>query len=124
MKGMLSETFKNFYASRDNLDDALNSLCLSMNKARDLYFRLLILPVELVRLRESRIEDNRTKYLPTAEDLNPNMRFVENGFVKAVEENEEVVKYCEENKISWLPEHRHLLEDLLKAIMGSDLYAE
>lgn len=124
MKGMLEETFRNFYASRDNLEDALKTLSLSMKKARDLYFRLLTLPVELVRIRESQIEDNRTKYVPTAEDLNPNMRFVENGYVKAIENNEEVVKYCEENKISWLPVHKDMLESLLKTIMASDLYAE
>ena len=124
MKGMLEETFKNFYASRDNLDDALNSLRFSMNKARDLYFRLLILPVELVRLRESQIEENREKYLPSAEDLNPNMRFVENRFVSAVADNAEVSDYCEENRISWLPDHKDLLERLLKRIMESDLYAE
>ena len=124
MKGMLSETFKNFYASRDNLDDALNTLRMSMNKARDLYFRLLILPVELVRIRENQIEENRSKYLPTTEDLNPNMRFVENGFVKAVENNEDVENYCEENRISWLPNHKELLERLLKTVMNSELYAE
>ncbi|MDE6337308.1 MAG: hypothetical protein K2L34_12135, partial [Muribaculaceae bacterium] len=93
MKGMLEVTFSNFYASRDNLDDALNTLNLSMKKARDLYFRLLILPQELVRLRESQIEDNRNKYIPTAEDLNPNMRFVDNAFVKVVEQDEDVEKY-------------------------------
>ncbi|MDE6142899.1 MAG: hypothetical protein K2F94_02340 [Muribaculaceae bacterium] len=49
MKGMLSETFKNFYASRDNVDDALKTLNQSMAKGRELYFRLLILPVELTR---------------------------------------------------------------------------
>lgn len=124
MKGMLEDTFKNFYASRDNLDDALKTLRLSMKKARDLYFRLLILPSELVRMRERRIEENRSKYLPTADDLNPNMRFVENSFVRAVDSDEEVIKYCEENKISWLPTHRELLENLLKSIMDSDLYAE
>lgn len=124
MKSMMEDTFRNFYASRDNLDDALRTLSLSMKKARDLYFRLLTLPVELVRIREQQIEDNRAKYVPTAEDLNPNMRFVENGYVKAVEANEDVVSYCEENKISWLPAHKDMLESLLKTIMTSELYRE
>ncbi len=124
MRSMMEDTFRNFYASRDNLDDALRTLSLSMKKARDLYFRLLILPVELVRMREQQIEDNRSKYVPTAEDLNPNMRFVENGYVKAVEKNEDVESYCEENKISWLPTHKDLLESLLKTIMASELYQE
>ncbi len=123
-KGLLEETFRNFYASRDNIDDALKTLDLSMRRARDLYFRLLILPVELVRMRENQLEDNRNKYIPTEEDLNPNLRFVDNAFVKAVEENEEVRSYCETNGISWLPAHRQLLESLLKKILESDLYKD
>lgn len=124
MKGMLEETFKNFYASRDNVDDALRTLQYSMNKARDLYFRLLTLPVELVRMRENQLEDNRNKYLPTEGDLNPNMRFIDNEFVKMLEANEDIGEYCEKNKISWLPEHRQLLESLLKSILESDIYAD
>lgn len=124
LKQMLEETFKNFYASRDNLEDALKTLRQSMTKARDLYFLLLILPSELVKIREEQLENNRAKYLPTAEDLNPNLRFVENGFVRAVSTDKDVVEYCEENKISWLTTHRELLENLLKSIMDSDLYEE
>ncbi len=124
MQGMLVETFKNFYASRDNLDDALRTLQMSMNKARDLYFRLLTLPVELVRMRDNQLEENRNKYVPTAEDLNPNMRFVDNEFVHMLETNEDINEYCEKNKISWLPAHRELLESLLKTILESDIYAD
>lgn len=124
MKGMLAETFKNFYASRDNVDDALKTLALSMAKGRELYFRLLILPVELAAMREWQLEENRQKYVPTEEDLNPNMRFVENGLVKALEDNSSVRTYCDANKLSWLPDHRGMLESLLKEIMESDLYAD
>lgn len=123
-KGLLEETFRNFYASRDNIDDALKTLDLSMRRARDLYFRLLILPAELVRMRENQLEDNRNKYIPSAEDLNPNMRFVDNAFVRQVEANEDIRKYCETNGVSWLPAHRQLLESLLKKILDSDLYSE
>ena len=124
MQGMMGETFRNFYASRDNVEDALKTLQHSMKKARDLYFLLLTLPVELVRLREDQIEENRNKYLPTAEDLNPNLRFVDNAFVKMIAANSEITEYCETEKISWLPAHRQTLETLLKRVMESDLYAE
>lgn len=124
MKGMLAETFKNFYASRDNVDDALKTLALSMAKGRELYFRLLILPVELAAMREWQLEENRQKYIPSEEDLNPNMRFVENGLVKALEDNMSIRTYCDANKLSWLPDYRDMLESLLKEIMESDLYAD
>ncbi len=122
MKDMMEETFRNFYASRDNIDDALKTLAKSMDKARELYFRLLILPVELTNLRESQLEDNRTKYVPTDEDLNPNMRFVENGLVEALRNDPDINDYVERNKISWMPEERVMLESLLKEIMASEIY--
>lgn len=124
MREMMTQSFKNFYASRDNLDDALKTLRKSMDKARDLYFLLLTLPLEITSLRAAQIEDNRNKFLPTAEDLNPNMRFVDNALVRKISENEDVETYCEQNKISWLPQHRELLQHLLKQIMESDIYAD
>lgn len=124
MKGMLSETFKNFYASRDNVDDALKILGQSMAKGRELYFRLLILPVELAGIREWQLEENRQKYIPTDEDLNPNMRFVENGLVRALGQNSSIQTYCDANKLSWLPDHRDMMESLLNEIMESELYAD
>ncbi|MDE6753375.1 MAG: transcription antitermination protein NusB [Muribaculaceae bacterium] len=124
MKDMMNETFKNFYSSRDNIEDALKTLAYSMDKARELYFRLLILPVELTNLRERQIDDNRNKYVPTEADLNPNMRFVENGLVEALRNDKDIDEYVERTKLSWMPEDRVMLEALLKDIMDSDLYAE
>ncbi len=124
MKGMLSDTFKNFYASRDNIDDALKTLSLSMMKARELYFRLLLLPVELCRLREDQLEENRHKYIPTDEDLNPNMRFVENGLAAVIASNPTFQEFCEKNKTSWIADDRIMLEALLKQIMESEIYAD
>lgn len=124
MKDMMNETFKNFYASRDNIGDAVNTLAASMGKARELYFRLLLLPVELVNLRADQIEEGRNKYIPSAEDLNPNMRFVENGLAHAISMDPDVTNYTETNKISWIAEDRQLLEEMLKRIMESDIYQD
>lgn len=122
MRDMIKGSFAQFYASRDNIDDALRTLALSMSKARELYFRLLLLPVELTNLREMQIDENRNKYVPTREDLNPNMRFVENALVTSIRNDEEVNNYVEQNKLSWIGEDRRLLEFLLKEIMASEIY--
>lgn len=124
MKEMMTETFKNFYSSRDNISDAVNTLSISMNKARELYFRLLLLPVELVNLRLDQIEENRNKYLPSDDDLNPNMRFVDNELVAALREDHDMEDYVEDNKISWIAEDRQLLESLLTTIMNSEVYQD
>lgn len=122
MNEMMLTTFKNFYINGEGLPEALNSLQKSMQKSRELYMRLLALPIDLTRLRLDQIELNRKKYLATQEDLNPNMKFVDNKLVRILEENTELNGYLETNKISWLGEERELLERILRRIIDSDIF--
>lgn len=124
MRSMMDETFRNFYASADNIPDALRTLRISMDKARELYFRLLWLPVQLVHLRERDLEDNRNRFTATAEDRNPNMRFVENGFVAAVRSNEEIQDAIEKYGRNMTIDDEPMLRALLRAIMTSDIYKD
>lgn len=124
MKEMMKTTFSNFYGSRGNLTDALKSLDMSLGKARELYIRLLLLPVDLVFLREQQIEENKHKHLPTREDLNPNPRFIENELVERIKMDPALKSYIENGKYSWLSEDRPMMERLLKTIMESELYKE
>lgn len=123
-KELMETTFKNFYSSRGDSISALNTLRKSLDAARELYFRMLWLPVEITRLRERQIDDARHKYLPTKEDLNPNLRFVENQLVAAIAENPEVAEYTEKHKISWNQENPFLISSLLKSIMESEAYQQ
>ena len=124
MRGMMELTFTNFYASADNIPDALRTLRTSMEKARELYFRLLWLPVQLVQLREQEIDEARNKYVASAEDRNPNLRFIENGFVAAVSRNEEIDKVMEKLGRNMTIDDEPMLRALLRAIMASDIYKE
>ncbi len=58
------------FKSDMRMQDALKELRKSLDKAYELYHYLLLLPVELTRLQELRIDNARNKYLPTPEDLN------------------------------------------------------
>lgn len=124
MKEMLSSTFTSSLSSHGNIDHALDNLDESLHKARELYFRLLLLPVALTELREHQIEENRTKFIRTAEDINPNMRFVENQLAELLASNEEIQKFAEENKINWLTEEPILMRHLLDSIIKSPLYQD
>ena len=123
-KMMMEETFINSLSSQSYMSEAMKTLDKSMQMARELYFRLLLLPVELTQLREKDIDANRHKYLVKDEDLNPNMKFVENQFISSLCQNDEFNNYISKNKISWLPDDEPLLRSLLKAIMESDVYKE
>lgn len=122
MKNMMEETFKNFYATKENVSDALKTLKFSMEKARDLYMRLLSLPVDITNLRMNQLEQNRRKLLATTEDLNPNMKLVNNKIPRLIEHNEDFRLYADKHHLSWQEEDPELLSILLKALLESEEY--
>lgn len=122
MREMMEKTFANLYASSDSLSGATKQLDASLEMARELYMRLLELPVEITRLRELQIEENREKYLATAEDLNPNLKFVENKLASVLAADDLLNRYVDNRKCSWLPDNDGVLRHLLKAIMESETY--
>lgn len=124
MREMMSQTFVSFLASRDNVDDVLSQLRRSLAMSRELYLRLLALPVDITYLRSRRIDNNRYKYIKSEEDLNPNMRFVENQLVETLRADSRVADEMNKANISWLPDDSQLLERILKEIMESELYKE
>lgn len=121
-RDFMNETFSNFMASQDSGSEAIAVLHQSLDKARELYFHLLWLPVELTDMQERRLDDRRHKLLTTREDLNPNLKFVENTLVKSIRECEPVKNYIEKEKISWEREDRVMMDNLLRAILESDIY--
>lgn len=124
MRGMVEETFTKFFASADHLPDALKMLDISLLKARELYIRLLQLPIEITYLRSRQIDDAQHKFIKTQEDINPNMRFVDNEFVRALSEDPELKKEVNTFKFSWLGEDEQLVRSLLKSVMESDIYQQ
>ena len=124
MQEMVQSTFSNFSSSQALTADALKALRRSLDKARELYFRLLALPVEITRLQERNLDAARHKYIVTDQDLNPNLRFVENQFVEKLAAAPDFTQYIEDNKIAWLSENPELLKDLLNAITESALYRD
>lgn len=101
--------------------NARNSLTRSLDKAYELYHALLLLPVELTRLEDQRLDAARHKFLATSEDLNPNTRFVDNRMVKVLEEDEDLKNYLADHPFSWNDDPR-LLRSLLDKVTASDIY--
>ena len=103
------------------LSNALKDLDSCMEKTNELYHFLLKLPVELTHIQEMRLDEARNKYLPTEEELNPNMKFVNNRLVAALANNEQLQRFAQEHTITWNDDpifERMMLDKVLK----SDLY--
>lgn len=120
----VNDTLDSFLASCTGLTEARNSLTGSLDKAYELYNSLLYLIVELTRLQDQKIDAAKHKHLATVEDLNPNMRFVENRLAKLLVEDEQFMGFVKDNSISWVVNNPELAKRLLDMVVSSDIYAE
>jgi N utilization substance protein B len=72
---------QSLYAFHSSPDQTINlaekELFFSINKSHDLYHILLQLLVEIRNFALNKIEQNLIKKIPSPEDLNPNLKFVQ-----------------------------------------------
>ena len=102
---------------------AENELLLSLRRSYDLYYYFLLLIVEVTRLHERQLDTRKHKYLPTSDELNPNMRLVNNRLARQIEANGKLQAYVKEHGVSWVNE-TDFVKRVLELILNSELYAE
>lgn len=119
---MAVETLDSSSASSLALVNARADLQRSLDKAYELYISLFALIIELTRLRADNIEAAKNKHLATAEDINPNMRFVRNPLVRRLEEDPLLTSLIDKYHISWRDQDPIMLRQLLDDIMSSEPY--
>lgn len=73
----------------------------SLDRIYDLYIHHLSLISEFHRFAVNQIEEGKKKKLPTPEDLNPNLRFIENQVLLQLENNKQLLKEVDRRKINW-----------------------
>ncbi len=73
----------------------------SIDKLHDLFVYQLSFLVEIKRFAEIRIAENKQKFYPTDEDLNPNLRFIENRVLVGIEQNNDFILNESKLKINW-----------------------
>jgi N utilization substance protein B len=106
-----------------NLDSAEKELFFSLSKAYDLYNFLLMLMVALTNYAQKRLDAAKLKHAPTAEEANPNMRFVENRFVAQLEINRSLKEFTTTQKRSWSNDE-DFIKSLYEKIINSEIYKE
>ena len=106
-----------------NLDTAEKELFFSLSKAYDMYNYLLLLMVEITKQAEKKQSAAKNKLLPTAEELYPNTKFVDNRFIAQLEVNKQLLEFSETQKKTWENESE-FVKSLCEKIMDSDIYKE
>lgn len=120
---MALDTLSSYTDNRMRLVSARNSLDDSLEKAYELYHALLLLMCEITRAQDLRLDAAKNKYLPTAEDLNPDTRFVDNALPQTIAADEAMTSYLDEHPFSWA-DNDGLIKSLLDKILESDIYKD
>lgn len=100
---------------------AKKELQASLDKSYELYNSLLQLMIDLTDLRDRELDDAKHKFLPSNEDLNPNMRFVENQLVEWLRNSKKLQDFVNDNNITWRDDEL-FLRLLLFKVTGSEEY--
>ncbi|MFA6838820.1 MAG: transcription antitermination factor NusB, partial [Dysgonamonadaceae bacterium] len=104
-----------------DLTKAEKELLFSLQKSYDLYHYFLYLPIQLTDLYEVRVESKKNKYLPTEEDLHPNMNLLDNKFIIQLKSNKQLQKFLLDNP--WNKDNSEgFVRKLLDVILESDIY--
>jgi len=93
----------------------------SLDKIYDLYLHVLLLFTDMHHTALLVTEENKNKRLPTKEDLDPNLRFIENIVLVNLVNSNELKKEVSNRKISWQSDF-DLVRKLYSELRATDLY--
>ncbi len=111
-------------SNSDDLPKEEKYLLLSINKIFDLYVLQLLLLVEIKNLSLEHLEINKKKHLPTVEDKDPNMKFINNPVIAAIEESQEIIDHVGRKKLNNWKDNREYVSILWNQLKNSELYKD
>lgn len=118
---VVKSLYAHFRSESDSVASSEKNLVNSIDKAYDLYYQMLELIVDVRRYAEDRIEIARNKKLPTAEDLNPNRRFLDNRAIVQIESCKTLNDKLTRQSLGW-NRYPELIKHLFNKMTSSRYY--
>jgi len=98
---ILQVLYANHNKEGQTISQAEKELFFSINKSYDLFHLFLLLPIELTKIDEQRIDIVRQRHIPTTDELEISTHFSENKLVAQLKSNWQLSRYISDNKINW-----------------------
>ena len=110
-----------FQGGESSQDIAERTLLQSIDKIFELYYLQLSFFLEVIEFYRVRSEDAKFKFLPTKEELNPNLRLIRNSLLASLQENKDLQKQFAVHHFSWTEEQAMVRKIYLKIRNSKDL---
>ncbi|HKC67811.1 MAG TPA: transcription antitermination factor NusB [Bacteroidia bacterium] len=112
-----------FRDEKADIKVAEKNLFTSIDKSYELFLYILGFLNNLQFSARISVEEAKTKRLPTAEDLNPNLKFVNNLFLTALNDNKHIKTDWTNYKVSWQND-QDLVRKVFNELRNTELYKE
>jgi N utilization substance protein B len=122
---VLQALYAYYQSNEDSYRRTENDMMQAIERIYDLYIYLMLTFGELNAIAAHRIEENKKKIRPSEDELNPNMKFVNNELVKMLIENKELRMISEDRKVNWVgDDHQEMFKKMLLHIRDSETFFE
>jgi len=121
---VLQQIYACHQAEETDLLAAERRLLDSVDCLYELVIRQLTFWVEVKCFAERRIEENKNKNFPTEEDLNPNLKFVNNRVINALESNRDLQALQQKYKINWDSDREDIIRGFYNRLREYPEYQE
>lgn len=99
------KAFKTLYACEASGDvdvpAAIKEFDFSCEKVRELYYFIMNFSASLVDVARQHIDSGMSKFKPTEEEMNPNMKFVNNRFFSLLSDDPKFGMFCQKHSLLW-----------------------
>jgi len=97
----------------------------SVSKMYDMYIYFLLIFDDLSNFANLRIEEAKRKRIPTKENLNPNMRFVDNKLIAQLSVNGSLKKASEKASANWIGDvEQDMLKKMFIYLSETDMFLD
>ena len=122
---VLQALYAYYQSDEGSFHKSEKDLLEAVEKIYDLYIYLLLSFGELKSIAERRIEDNKKKIRPSEEEMNPNLKFVNNQIIQILEDNKDLRVASEERKVNWVGDDvQEMFRKMLLHIRESETFFE
>lgn len=113
------------FSKSSDVQKGEKELMFSLNKVFEMYCVYLSLFNEIKNFAEQKIEDAKGKNFPTEDELNPNLKFVNNRVFQLLNSNKSLNEEIKRKKIQWQGEAEfNVVKQIYLDLKNSDKYRE
>jgi transcription antitermination protein NusB len=120
---VLQALYAYFQSDEQNYVRVEKELMSAIDRIYDLYLYLLLSFKEIKEVAEIKIEEKKGKIRPSKEDLNPNLKFVNNQVLTLLSSSKNLRIVSEQTKVNWVGvENREMFKKMYAQITESEAY--